>query len=198
MGLRWNAKANVATELIMWIGSILAVIICVIWLTKNLSDDPNKLEIIDYEMSNLQEIFSTACNVDYYQKKYNPWIDEGNLLIYDNFLCIDSNPCKGLYYKSKNDFTVEPGRIVIKDAARCNTLRDCKAVYYESENEPQIVGDDIIIENITVCDQNSITRCRVLLCSTKINATVDLTDITYVIIERNNTFQDGAFQIFTS
>lgn len=194
MQLQWNAKGDTAATVIMWIGSLLAVIICITWLVQNISADHITLEKIDYEMNIMQEIFSTACNMNYYRYKYNPMLREGYLILNESDLCIDSSSCKPLYFDSENEPKAKDNKIVIEEATLCSIPKNCKALYYVGEQEPYILDDSIIIEEAAVCQQTSIIRCRLLICSTNINANIDFKKITYIVIEKK---EDGTFSITT-
>jgi len=195
MAHKWTAKGETTTTLIMWIGSLLSVIISVIWMSKNLSVQHITIENVDFEMSSIQGALSTACNMDYYRYKYNPKLNEGKLIIENYSLCIDSSPCKSVYYSSANEPKTEGVRIVIEDAVKCNIPQNCKALYYTGNNEPysgNSTNPTIIIEDVSECKKNSITRCRLLLCNTNTTAMINFKNITYVTIKKNESFDISA------
>ena len=188
---RWTAKGETATTLIMWIGSLLSVIISVVWLSKNLSVQHITIERVDYEMSSLQSALSTACNMDYYRYNYNPKLKEGKLIVENYSICIDSSSCKSVYYSSPNEPIIEGERIVIESAVQCNIPQKCKVLYYTGDNEPystNSTNNSIVIESAGECKKSSITRCRLLLCNTNTTAKIDFKNVTYITIKKNESF----------
>ncbi len=83
MALKWNARADIAATLIMWIGSTLAVIIAVAWLARSLTGDAVAIDQIDAELTTMEGVMATACNVDFYSNEYNPFLETGHLIVQD-------------------------------------------------------------------------------------------------------------------
>jgi hypothetical protein len=64
----------------------------------------------------------------------------------------------------------------------------CISDYYLVKFNPRTINGDIVINNSNICIENTIKKCRITLCSTDINFTMPIHNNTYLVIEKNNTF----------
>jgi hypothetical protein len=65
----------------------------------------------------------------------------------------------------------------------------CNSDYYLIKYNPRTIKGNLMINNSNICINNTITKCRISLCSIEDNISILLDNITYVIIEKNKTFQ---------
>jgi hypothetical protein len=116
-------KGSAQNGVIMWTGLIIAALITVNWTVSHIKPHHIGMEKINADVEAVQGKINAACNSMLYRTRYNPVIEEGQLIISNNTTCINS----------------------------------------------------------------TVSLCRLSLCSTGIDATIDLRDITYVVIEKNET-----------
>ncbi len=193
MRFRWNARADSASTMIFWVGSLIAALICVIWLSKNLYPDHITLQEIDNELNGLQRSLNTACRMDTYWKNYYPKVNDGSLIVKDLQVCIDSSPCRVIFYRSN---TTEPvfsdDRIILNNSLACTDVKSCHAFYYNSDDEPAIYPDRIELSNATTCESKHepIVRCRLITCMLNISENLGLHDLTFINItkDENGTY----------
>ena len=88
--LRWNAKADSSTQILMWLVAAAAAIICMLWLGKSISPAHLVMDKVQADLDNLQMRFSDACNSEHYLSRYNALTEEGNLSISNTEICIRS------------------------------------------------------------------------------------------------------------
>ena len=119
-----NKKGNTQDNVIMWLGVLTAVIISVTWAIPKIQPYHYELEKINSDIEAIQSRINAACSSIYYRAKYNPYQEEGNL----------------------------------------------------------------IINNTQVCINNSVSLCRVSLCDTESSLNLDLKNMTYIVIEKNETY----------
>lgn len=118
-------KADSASNIISWIGLLLAVLICVSFVGARLKPGQLIVEVIHQDLTKVQTNINNACNSYYYKAKFNPMIEDGTLTVSGNQVCINST-------------------------------------YYE---------------------------CKEFICDKEFNITLDLSNITYLVIEKNETVQ---------
>ena len=61
----------------------------------------------------------------------------------------------------------------------------CNSFIYKAKYNPHTEEGTLIISNNTTCVNNTISLCRINLCSTGLDANFDLSNLTYIIIEKN-------------
>jgi hypothetical protein len=86
--LTWNARAETATNIILWLGSLVAVLIIIIWLGKNITPANYEYKVISEDLEKLQYDISDACNSFLLNRTYNPKVEAGNFTVNDTFICI--------------------------------------------------------------------------------------------------------------
>lgn len=118
-------KADSASNIIAWIGLLLAVLICVSFVAAQVKPGQLIVEVIHQDLTKVQSNINNACNSYYYRAKFNPMIEEGTLTVIDNQVCINST-------------------------------------YFE---------------------------CKEFICDKDFNVSLDLSNITYLVIEKNETVQ---------
>ena len=64
----------------------------------------------------------------------------------------------------------------------------CISSYYKAKFNPETIHGVLYINESQVCIHNSWNKCRVLLCNSELNRTIQLENITYVVIEKNGTY----------
>lgn len=119
-----NKKGETQTNVIMWLGVIMAVSIVVLWSIKNLSPRHLDLETVNSDLEGVQHHINAACSSSYYKAKFNPITINGKLFI----------------------------------------------------------------NNSQICIENSFNKCRMTLCSVEDNFTIELYNVTYIIIEKNESY----------
>jgi hypothetical protein len=197
MKSKWNARADSASTIILWVGSLIAGLICVIWLAKNISPDHVTLQQIDNELSSFQRTMNTACLMDSYWKLYSPNVRTGSLIMNEMQACIDSSECNVVYYSGGEEpVSGGPfggGDISISGARNCSNPLGCNRLYFNSDNEPVFYPGNITIYNASVCSNKHepIIRCRLLTCNISLYENIHLKDIEYVNITRQN----GTFNV---
>ena len=120
-----SRKAETQTNIIMWIGIIIAVFISVLWVMKNINPRHLDLETVNSDLEDLQGHFNSACSSAYYKAKFNPKTINGKLIINDSSICIE----------------------------------------------------------------NSFNKCRLAMCNIGENIVVQLQNITYIVIEKNESYE---------
>ncbi|MEM4268417.1 MAG: hypothetical protein QXK37_06340 [Candidatus Woesearchaeota archaeon] len=192
MKSRWNARADSVSTAVLWIGGLIAALICVVWLTKNLYPEHVVVQRVENELIQLQRDLNTACRMDSYWKNYFPKLNEGNLMINDIQVCIDSSSCKALYYELAKTGEYEPsfmqGNIVLKNATPCTNIQKCSVLYYNGNVPPNYSDKSITIPDATLCfnKHTPILRCRLLICSTNSTMNIHLNGITAINITKQN------------
>ena len=95
MGSKLNAKGNTISNSLMWMAGIITALLCVIWILGNVDPTASlKLDLINYDLNNIQRKISEACNSAEYQGRYNPHIEEGMFSIFDSEICIEAYDIK--------------------------------------------------------------------------------------------------------
>jgi len=193
MAFKWNVKADAVSTMVLWMGSLIAAIICVAWLAQNLNPDHITLQMVDNELTNLQRDLNTACRMDTYWKNYYPKVNEGNLIINDLQVCIDTSLCQVIFYKSNTtEPSIQGSNIIVDAAYPCDNIEKCRYLYYASDNAPEFITDYLAITNATTCenDKQPIRRCRLLMCSINKSMSLRLDDLIYMNVtkDQNDTF----------
>jgi hypothetical protein len=193
MRFRWNAKGDTVSTVVLWVGSLIAALICVAWLAKNLYPDQVTVQAVDNELSSLQRDLNTACRMDRYWKNYYPKISTGTLIINGMQVCMDSSDCKAIYYTSNGtEPDTDDGNIMLNDSYPCPNIEQCTVQYYDSANYAYQGTDYIWISNATTCGNKHqpVVRCRTLTCDLNHTLVVHLKGITTVNMtkDENGTF----------
>jgi hypothetical protein len=182
--------------MVLWIGSIIAAFICIAWLAKNFAPDQLTVQKADNELTNLQKSLDTACRMTNYWKNYYPEMNEGNLIISDLQVCIDSSDCSVVYYSSPNasipDFQGDD--IILTGARACTSIGVCRPFYFRSQDRPVFEPGRVVLHNATTCvsSHEPVTRCRLLMCNISTREYIDLGRITSINITRD---RQGVFSI---
>ncbi len=93
-------RGDSATNITMFITTMIAVFIGLVWVVKHNYPFSRELEQIDQELIKLQIEFGAACNSPYYESKINPAVEYGLLTIRDSEICINSNLCNRFIYNA--------------------------------------------------------------------------------------------------
>jgi len=189
MKLRWNAKGDSVSTMVLWVGTLIAVFICIAWLIKNFNPDHLVLQQVDNELTNLQKNMNTACRMNNYWKNHYPKMNQGNLILSDLQICIDSAECRVVYYKSNSTEPEFIGNdIVLNNSYPCNYLEQCSSLYYSSENTAEFQTDRMVILNATTCINQHIpiVRCRLLMCNINSSEYINLDEVTLINITKNS------------
>ena len=64
----------------------------------------------------------------------------------------------------------------------------CSSIYYKAKYNPLTEHGVLRFEGSSVCINNTISKCRLALCNTELNVNFTLDNFTYVVIERNETY----------
>lgn len=91
MVLKSNVKANTVANSFMWIAGIMTAILCLMWVLSMVDPSTSlQIDLINYDMMNLQYKVSEACNSAEYRGRYNPRVEEGIFSIFDDEICIEA------------------------------------------------------------------------------------------------------------
>ena len=101
---RWNAKGDTATTVIMWMGSLLAALIAVIWIGKNLYPTHIEADLLNEDLERLQFDMSDACNSYEMDRMFNPRTEEGTMTFNRSKVCISTK-----YNSLCKDLICDPG-----------------------------------------------------------------------------------------
>ena len=193
MKLRWNARADAAASIVLWLGTLIAALICIVWFVKNLSPDHINLQQIDNELTQLQRDLNTACRMHTYQRNYYPKVNSGSLILNGIQVCIDSSPCRVVFYRSNSTGPVIAEQsIVLNDSYPCTSIESCNVLYYSSDEPPVWESDTVRLERATICENRDppIRRCRLLTCNMNNSFNVALDRLTFINITKteNGTY----------
>jgi len=90
-----NAKAESFANIIMWIGSTLAVLIAVLWYADNLRPTTVAVDYLESDLQNLQSVVNDACMSVAYSYKFNPRTEIGTLVVNVTKICINTDVLSG-------------------------------------------------------------------------------------------------------
>jgi len=74
----------------IWIVGVLAAVICVFWIIKQMGPQHISMEEIQADLETLQIKLSNACNGAKYYTTYNPHLGKGTLFINDTTICMNA------------------------------------------------------------------------------------------------------------
>ncbi|MFH1510090.1 MAG: hypothetical protein ABIF10_00235 [Candidatus Woesearchaeota archaeon] len=100
-------RGDSATNIILFIGVMLAVFIGFYWTARLNFATPFLIKDVEKALVELQVELDAACNSPYYESKVNPSLDYGILFLTDSEICINSNFCRRFNYDS--DCSILPG-----------------------------------------------------------------------------------------
>jgi hypothetical protein len=193
MRLRLNAKGDSVSTVVLWVGSLIAALVCIAWLSKNLYPEQVTVQAVDNELTVLQRDLNTACRMDQFWKVYYPKIRTGTLFINRMQVCMDSSDCKAAYYSTNGtEEETDDGNIMLNNSFTCQNIERCSVLYYDSPNYAFQGPDYLFASNATSCrnKHQPVMRCRTLTCDLNHTLTVYLRGITGVNMtkDENGTF----------
>jgi len=185
MTYRWNARGDAVSTSVLWIGSLVAALVCVAWLANNLAPDHISLQQIDNELTEMQKQMNKACRMTYW-RNYFPKVNAGNLIINDMQVCIDSSPCIVVYYSGTAEETLAYD-IQLSNIGKCENILECNPYYYTGEAYPIFEDTRILLLNATRCENEKapIVRCRLLTCYLNSTQYIGLEELLYLNITRD-------------
>ncbi|MBW2990116.1 hypothetical protein KY348_00250 [Candidatus Woesearchaeota archaeon] len=205
MRLKSNVRADILANTVLWFGILIAAMICMAWLVKNLRSPYLPTKELDNELDQLQLDLNKACTMDYFWKRYYPKVNKGKLIFNDFQVCMNAGECKVLFFKptmpNASGHLLEGKDILLPNATECENIELCQALFFTSDNEPPLIdyiddaqGSRIRINNANVCElkPKPITRCRLLTCSLNITEHFSLDKIVYLNITRDKS---GVFSV---
>jgi hypothetical protein len=86
----WTAKANTAAYVIMWFGSLLAILICVVFFIRNIYPYNREMGVLDNDLERISTRLNEACISSVYRDKINPYTEEGQLNITGSLITMAS------------------------------------------------------------------------------------------------------------
>jgi len=191
MMLKWNAKADSTSAMIMWMVTVTAAIILAYWILKSTKPIHIEIKNMDNELEVLQQQISSACTRDKYRWKFNPSLKIGNVMIRNNQVCIDNQKPRAFYYKLSRPEIID-NDLITNTTNLCDNLNKCSPIYFFSDNDLVINGTDVIIKDAMPAeDANPILRCLPLVCDTNASFDVNLQDVVYIEIKQEN----GTFDV---
>jgi hypothetical protein len=93
-------KAEVGTEIIMWIAIVTIVVMVSTWYISNLRPLKGQAETAEFDMEQIRKAMNNACHSDNYSKNYNPRTEVGKINLTDGEVCIKSGDvylCENFY-----------------------------------------------------------------------------------------------------
>ncbi len=94
-----NAKGETPTAIVMWIGSIMAVLIMVLWIGRNTYPSHQEIMMINQDLEDLQYHMSDACSSYTIDLAFNPRTEQGYLILNGSVACMNTSHfhrCKSL------------------------------------------------------------------------------------------------------
>lgn len=79
------------SNVIMWLGIVIGVLIIVLFAARSMSPRHLELEIVLNDLEKLVGHVNNACNSEYYYAKFNPHSRSGNLIFNSSGVCIESS-----------------------------------------------------------------------------------------------------------
>jgi len=86
----WNARADASTYIILWFGTILAVLIISTWYFTTIYPLSEEFDVINEFLDEMQEEFNKACNSVYYVKDINPELEKGIFYTNNTHICLNT------------------------------------------------------------------------------------------------------------
>ncbi len=86
----WTARAETPTTIIMWLGSLMAVLIIIVWIGKNIYPHHLETQIINGDLEKLQYELSDACNSYLLNRTFNPRTETGEIIFNESLVCINA------------------------------------------------------------------------------------------------------------
>jgi hypothetical protein len=99
-------KGDSASNIISWIGLLVAVLICVTFVAGHVKPGQLIVEVIHQDLTKVQTNINNACNSYYYKAKFNPLMEEGVLTVQNNEVCINSTYYECKQFLCDKDFNV--------------------------------------------------------------------------------------------
>lgn len=192
MMFKWNAKADSASAIVMWLVTVTAAVILGYWILKSTRPVHMEIKNIDNELEVLQQSLSTACDLEYYRYKYNPKLVKGNIMIRNSEICIDNQNCRAFYYSGQTEPPIIDGDLVTNTSEICHDISKCSSIYFFSSEDMQINGTSLTIPDVTLCEPvTPILRCLPLVCDTNTSLDINLENVVHVEIKHEN----GSFDV---
>ena len=115
--LKWNVKGDADTYVILWIGTIIAVLIVSYWFFGKVQPISKESRLIGDTLDNFKNEFNIACNSLVYQVKVNPSLEKG--IFYNNYskICIksknlNSTTCRTAICNISTSFSFDLSKII--------------------------------------------------------------------------------------
>ncbi len=83
----WTARGE-ASNVILWMGAVAAVLICVAWFVSHLDPYFLQVETVDQDLLDFEVRFNEACNSRSYASRFNPVTERGELHVEGQQACI--------------------------------------------------------------------------------------------------------------
>ena len=107
INIRFNGKkGDSASNVIAWVGLLIAVLICVTFVAGHVKPGQLIVEVIHQDLAKIQANINNACNSYYYRVKFNPVMEEGILTVQNNEVCINSTYYECKQFLCDKDFNV--------------------------------------------------------------------------------------------
>lgn len=88
-------KAEIGSEIILWITIVVVAIIAGTWFINRISPATDTQDALEADLLTMQDTLFLACTSESYMKQYNPLIEQGSLTLVDNNLCINATDLNG-------------------------------------------------------------------------------------------------------
>ena len=88
--LRLNDRADSSSYIILWGGTLIAVLIITTWYFQNFYNVSNELDLINDDLKIIRDSLNIACQSVYYRTEINPKNEKGLFEINDHTICINT------------------------------------------------------------------------------------------------------------
>ncbi len=90
MVLTLDAKASSLSEIVLWMGTVIAAAILLYFYLNNFFFSAKPFEKVSGELEQIASAMNEACGTTSFSTKYNPDLEEGTLMLKDKNICIEA------------------------------------------------------------------------------------------------------------
>lgn len=123
-----DKKGSTVSNIIMWIGIVLALLIIIFGVTKRISPEHYTYEKINYDLKKINNKIEESYTAYEYFAKYNPKNEKGTLIITEDKICINNS----LYYCKEIVSDLDEQNISLENITYIIISKE------EGDNEPEI------------------------------------------------------------
>ena len=82
-------KAQIGSNLIIWIGVLGVVILATVWFITNTRPFTAESETVQKDLLQIRDTLNIAEQSIFYERKYNPLTEDGTLIVKEDEICIN-------------------------------------------------------------------------------------------------------------